>query len=137
MLGAYDRDNSPINLVYTCSLNALLQSQSFGVRTARPLSLSKVWRSVTNIPAIDASYVSLHGRLLAIGGRDSGNKPITAVHMYDPSTNSWEVVSHMTTPRSKCYATVLPDNQLIVVGGYTDIGGTKTDSVEIATSYFE
>ena len=111
--------------------------EQFGVRTARPLSLSKVWRSVTNIPAIDSSYVSLRGRLLAIGGKHSNGKPITAVHMYDPSTNSWEVISHMATLRSKCYVAVLPDNQLIVVGGFTDIGGTKTDSVEIATSHFE
>ena len=136
MLGAYDKDNSPIKSVYTCSLNTLLQScnpQSFGIHPARSLSPFQVWRSVTNIPAIDSSYVSLHGRLLAMGGRDSGNKPITAIHMYDPHTNLWEVVSHMITPRKKCYVAVLPDNQLIVVGGYTDSDGTKTDSVEIAT----
>ena len=137
MLGAY-KGRSPIKSVYTCSLNTLLQScnsQSFGMHPARSLSRPEVWRSVTDIPAIDSSYVSLHGRLLAISGRHSGNKPITAVHMYGPSTNSWEVVSHMTTPRTECYAAVLPDNQLIVVGGYT--GSGCTDSVEIATCHFE
>jgi hypothetical protein len=102
---------------------------------AKSLSPSEVWRSVTDIPAIDSSYVSLHGRLLAIGEKDSDDKPITAVHMYDPSTNSWEVVSHMATPRRRCYAAVLPDNQLMVVGGNT--GSDNTDSVEIATSHFE
>ena len=49
---------------------------------------------VTDIPAIyiDSAYVSLYGQLLAIGGLDSENKPSTAVHMYDPSSNSWEVI---------------------------------------------
>ena len=134
MLGAYGKDNSPIKSVYTCSLNTLLQScnpRSFGMHPARSLLPSEVWRSVTDIPAIDSSYVSLHGQLLAIGGKDSGNKPITAVHMYDPLTNSWEVISHIITPRKKCYASVLPDSQLIIVGGYT--GSGSTDSVEIAT----
>jgi serine/threonine protein kinase len=138
VLGAYDKDVKPIKSVYTCSLNALLQSripQSFGMHPARSLSPSLVWRSVTDIPAIGSSYVSFRGRVLAIGGKHSGYTPITAVHMYDPSTNSWEVVSHMTTPRIKCYAAVLPDNQLIVVGGFT--GSGYTDSVEIATSHFE
>ena len=137
MLGTFDKDNSPIKLVYTCSLNALLQlcnPQSFGVHPARSLSPSQVWRSVTDIPAIDSSYVSLLGRLLAIGGKDSDNKPITAIYMYDPSTNSWEVISNMAIPRRNFYAAVLPDNQLIVVGGC--IGDyTITDSVEIATSF--
>ena len=137
VLGAYDDDINPIKSVYTCSLNTLLQScntQTFRKHSARSLMPPEVCRSVIdNIPAIDSSYVSLHGRVLAIGGKDSGNKPITAIHMYDLSTNSWEVVSHMTTPRRKCYAAVLPENQLIVVGGYTGSDSTKTDSVEIAT----
>jgi hypothetical protein len=143
MVGMYDKGSSPIKSVYTCSLNTILQScnqQSFGMRPARSLLPSQVWKSVTdNIPAIDSSYVSLHDRLLAIGGKHPGSKPITAVHMYDPSTNSWEVVSHMATPRLNCYAAVLPDNQLIVVGGYTGgyTGSGNTDSVEIATSHFE
>ena len=62
--------------------------------------------------------VSIHGQLLAIGGRrDTDGKPITAIHMYNPTTDSWEVISHMGTPRRGCIATVLPNNQLMVVGG--------------------
>ena len=40
----------------------------------------------------------------------------------------------MATPRDGCYAAVLPDNQLVVVGGVIDHRPTFTDSVEIATS---
>ena len=138
MVGAYDKDRHPIKSMYTCSLNALLEScspQSLGARLAKSLLLSKLWRRVTNIPAIDSSYVSFHNQLLAIGGMDSDNDLTTDIHMYDPSTNSWEVFGHMIKPRRKCYVAVLPDNQLMVVGGFIDNAGTKTDAVEIATSF--
>ena len=61
---------------------------------------------------------------------DPYGKPTSAVHMYNPTTNFWEVISHMATPRYNCYAAVLPNNQLMVVGGKTDSG--ETDSVELA-----
>ena len=80
------------------------------------------------------TYVSIRGQLLVIGGwRDTDGKPITAIHMYNPTTDSWEVISHMGTPRRGCIATVLPNNQLMVVGG--KIGkkefGTNTVSTEL------
>ena len=60
-------------------------------------------------------------------------KPTTAIHMYNPTTDSWEVISHMGTPRYDCIAAVLPNNQLMVVGGYTGKHyDTQTDSVELA-----
>ena len=138
VMGGYEKYGLSIKSVYSCSLNALLQTcnpQSFGASSASSsnLSPSKVWKRVADIPAIDSAYVSLHDHLLAIGGKDSDNKPIADVHMYNPSTNSWEVVSHMAKPRCSCYAAVLPDNQLVVVGGCTR-GLTKTDSVEIVMS---
>ena len=134
MVGAYDKDRGPIKSVYTYSLNALLQTcspQSFGAHPASSRSSSNVWRSVANIPAIDSAYVSLHGQLLAVGGEDSDSKLITAIHVYDPSCNSWAAISHMATPRSYCYAAVVAVNQLIVIGGYVD---TTADTVEIATA---
>ena len=75
--------------------------------------------------------MSIHDRLLAVGGIGSNKKPTTAVHMYNPATDSWEVISHMGTPRFACIAAIFPDNQLIVVGGYTGI--VSTDSVEFAS----
>ena len=39
----------------------------------------------------------------------------------------------MGTPRFWCIAAVLPNNQLMVLGGYTGQGGfVETDSVEFA-----
>ena len=35
---------------------------------------------------------------IAIGGVDSYEAPTSAVHMYNPVTDSWEVISHMEIP---------------------------------------
>ena len=61
-----------------------------------------------------------------MGGEGSDGKQTTAIHMYNTTTNSWEVISHMITPRRLCLVAVLPHNELMVVGG-------DTDSVEIAS----
>ena len=75
------------------------------------------------------------GQLLALGGKDSHNKPTTAVYMYNQATNSWNVISHMATARWGCFAAVLPNNQLMVVGGRTTINArwTYLDSVEFGS----
>ena len=55
-------------------------------------------------------------------------QPFTCIY---PSAKCWEVVSHMKKQRYDYYSTLLPDNQLMVVGGQTEQG--VTDIVEIAS----
>ena len=116
--------------MYTCSVFTLIQSSmSFLARF-----WTRVWNQVAVPPIKLTTSVSIQGRLLAIGGMDSDEKPTTAIHMYNPTTDSWEVISHMGTPRQLCIAAVLPNNQLMVVGGRTGKNfWTGTDSVEFAT----
>jgi hypothetical protein len=138
LLGGFDKDEEYTNSVYSCSLPSLLSSSgspSLGGRLVSTLTRSikgSQWNRIADLPDIASTAVSLHGRLLAIGGQDSEDKPTTAVHMYQPTTNSWEVISHMTIPRSLCLSAVLPDNQLMVVGGWTT-GDKECDSVEFGT----
>ena len=110
--------------MYTCPISALIQSCK-----SRPTA--DVWNIVAAPPVTDTACVSILGRLLTIGGVDSNDKPTTAVYMYNPDSDSWEVISHMATLRHYCIAAVLPNNQLMVVGGETD--HDTTDSVELAT----
>ena len=139
LLGGVNKDDAATNSVYSCSLSSLLLStgsKSLGGRLVSTLTRSSkgsTWNRVADLPVTFSTAVTLHGRLLAIGGWDSTeDKPSTAVHMYQPTTNSWELISHMTTPRVACLAAVLPDNQLMVVGGWTT-GGKKCNSVEFGT----
>ena len=136
LLGGFNERYAGINSVYSCSLSSLLSppgSKSLGGRLMSTRAPTRFWTSMWNrVPLTGSTTVSLHGRLLAIGGMDSQYMRSTAVHMYQPTTNSWELISHMTTPRYLCLAAVLPDNQLMVVGGYT-AGGKGCDSVEFGT----
>ena len=136
----------PTREVYTCSISDLLQSCSrpLVAYLSRALSLSPakgVWKRVADLPVSETACVSIFDQLVAVGGRDSNGDATTAVHVYDPVADSWKLVSHMLTPRIKCFAAVLPNNKLIVVGGRTNEGvimvdpkiGETTQSVEIAT----
>ena len=131
--------------VYTCSVSALLQTctqRSPLEKRTSALSLPNsssggtgVWSKLADLPVGGSTCVTFCGQLLAIGGRDSARKSTTAVYMYNPSTNSWNVISHMTTARYNCHAAVLPDNQLMVVGGEIDnkLIPTISDSVELGS----
>ena len=89
-------------------------------------------------PVTQTSFVSIHGRLLAVGGNDSDLRTTTAIHIYNLTTDSWEVISHMATPRRLCVAAILPNNQLMVVGGRTGKGtDTGTNSVELGTIKYQ
>ena len=137
MLGGFDQNDKPSKSVFTCSLAALLQScqsQSLGERlkTLSSASRPEVWHQLADTSVTLFTCASLHGRLLAVGGRDS--RATTAIHMYNTTTNSWEVISHMTTPRYRCLVVVLLHNELMVVGGYTPNGVTNSvEFVEFAT----
>ena len=130
MLGGCDQNRKISKSVFTCSLAALLQScqpQSLGAQL-KTLSLAsgpKLWHQLADTPVTLSTCASLHGRLLAVGGKDSDDKVTTAIHMFNTTTNSWEVISHIATPRYRCLVAVLPHNELMVVGG--------GDSIEIAS----
>ena len=125
-----------VKSAYTSSVSALLQScvlSSLEEKQETLKNKAEVWRQVVDLPVTRSTCESFHGRLLAIGGEMDLGKPSTAVYMYDSSTNSWEIISHMTTARYDCFTAVLPDNQLMVVGGYTAGGTGRTNTVELAT----
>lgn len=120
--------------VLTHSLRALIHSRrSFSHILFRRNALE--WREVSSPPVTGATCVSVHDQLLAIGGKGQNDKPTTAVRLYDPTTNSWMIVSNMGKPRSKCIAAILPDNMVVVMGGckYARVSDEDSDSIEIGT----
>ena len=113
--------------VLTCSMADLLQSC---------LTPQVVWQVVAELPVRASSCTTLCGQLLAVGGCDNRfNYCTTAIHRYNPATDSWEIIGHMPTARCNTLVAVLPENKLMVVGGnICQIGiNSVTDIVEIAT----
>ena len=103
ILGGFDQSRKRSKSVFTCSLAALLQScqpQSLGeqLKTLSLASRPKVWHQLADTPVTLSTCASLHGQLLAVGGEYSDDKETIAIHMYNTTTNSWKVISHMTTP---------------------------------------
>ena len=121
------------NKLYQCELTSLLQSCQSTTSTSSHTAHAAytVWKEVGELPVLGATCVSLNGHLLAIGGHGRSASPSqTAVRMYDPATNYWTIISHMSIARSDYFAAVLPDNQLVVVGGVLN---PHDNIVEIAT----
>ena len=137
--------------VYKCSVSNLLEfhdSSSSCLTDELPsphLTASStqdsVWNRIAEVPLHYTTSVSLHSRLVVIGGINSVTRTsTTAIHMYNSATDSWEVIGHMSIARSSCFAAVLSDNRLMVVGGLVSVHQKRrlversTDSVEFATS---
>jgi N-acetylneuraminic acid mutarotase len=134
MLGGFSKDFHSITSMYTCAVNTLLCScvKHPQQKRAPPAYKDSVWKQLADLPVTQSTCESFHGRLLVIGGKIDSGKSTTAVHMYNSTANSWEIVSRMKCGRRDCFTAVLPDNRLMVVGGETD-GGSLTDVVELAS----
>ena len=132
-LAGGSRDWTPSKSVFACSLPDLLTSpNSLGSIIRQALSQRQnVWKEVSSLPVVGSTLASFNGHLLAIGGSDGSRNDTSDVYRYDPHTDSWNVVSQMKIKRSWCLAVTLPEDHLIVVGGYTQGSADETNSVEI------
>ena len=125
MLGGFDESDKQSKSVFACRS---CQQQSLKERLKTSLTRRpKVWHPLADTPC---SYL-IHMYLIEWTTAGSGWTGFTAVHMYNTITNSWEVISHMVTPRFRSLVAVLPHNKLMVVGGQTP--GSVSNSIEIAT----
>ena len=127
--------------VLSCRFSDLVQStQSTSPSTQkRPSSStvathSKVWHNIPDLPVRDSTFVTVQGKVLAIGGLDKQGKTSTSIYELNTDNNKWSHKSDMNIARSECLATALPDNNILVVGGVTDTGYTGTDETEISTT---
>ena len=126
VVGGVNVHVQPTRSVYKCAVDSLLQS-------CHPTLQSSLWDRVSDLPVTGPTCVSLCERLILVGGEDSKTRS-TAIHMYDQTADEWIIISHMSSGRNQCFAAVVPDNQLIIVGGWIDTtqDQTASDVVEIA-----
>ena len=111
--------------VLTCSLTDLLVHSSLRGRIKKAFSPSvsrkSIWKKfcLPDLPVYQTTLVAAQGRLLAVGGCDYLHAPTDAIFMFHPDSFSWEVCGRMKSPRRLCFAVALPNNCLMVAGGYT------------------
>ena len=138
LMGGYTDSNE--YSVLSCRFSDLVQStQSTSPSTQKwPWSStiathSKVWHNIPDLPVRLSTCVTVQGKVLAIGGIDKQDKRTTSIYELNTDNNEWSHKSDMNIARSECLATALPDNNILVVGGWTgDI--IITDETEIATT---
>lgn len=66
--------------------------------------------------------VPLPNMLYAFGGRNQGRGPLDTVEMFDTWHGRWVTCEPMPTRRAGSAAALLPDNRMIVIGGYNEHG---------------
>ena len=95
--------------------------------TSTSTSDSVQWRSLPAPPLKSSAAIAVSGSVLAIGGYDNESKynTTTAIHVYQPATNSWEKVGDLPSPRSACSSTLLPSGEILVAGGRDSKGCTS------------
>jgi len=91
---------------------------------------TKPWRTLPAPPLERSAAITVHGALLAVAGCHD-NKRSTAIHVYQPATNSWSKVGDLPSPRSSCACIVLHSGELLVAGGY-DSNVKRTARVDVA-----
>ena len=85
------------------------------------------WRSLPAPRLKSSAAIAVSGSVLAIGGyvNESKYSTTTAIHVYQPATNSWEKVGDLPSPRSACSSTLLPSGEILVAGGRDSKGCTS------------
>ena len=113
LLGGYDQNGRTLSVI-TCST---LQTQPLDAQLKKPANQLTGWHQVADAPHYWSTAVCVGEVLLAIGGSAAGEKT-SAIAAYNPTSDSWEDIGHMTTPRSWPLVALLPSNELIVAGGF-------------------
>lgn len=116
-------------ILSTCSRFTILAT----ITQNSPFSSRPVWNQVQDAPFIKMTAISKGNQLLAFGGEEvtkSANAVAAAwIWIYNSESNTWTPVQGMPSARKLCCVTVLPDNNLIVIGGDPDF--TRIDIAQV------
>ena len=132
LLGGFtDQDKGASKKVFSVCLDDLISqaaSQPASV-SAPPIPVPSPWQSLPDIPMDGSTVLAFNGALLAIGG-GGGSLGSSAIHMYQPSSNSWVVAGELPTKRCYSGCIVLPTGELLIAGGGWN---TTRQIIEIAS----
>jgi WD40 repeat protein len=76
-----------------------------------------------------------NGKVLVAGGSiapgDGSLSPIASAELYDPASGTWSDTGDLNTARQSHTATLLPNGNVLVAGGYSDDFPLRWDSTEL------
>ena len=109
-------DFAATTVVYSVSLSALI-SQLHSQGSRKKGRKNQIWKEIRGLQTTLSTPLSISGSLLAVGGRDKGNKVVTAIHLYQPDTGEWVKVGDLQTSRYWCTCAMTTDREMLVAGG--------------------
>ncbi len=126
LLGGYDQSLDPTKTALCTSISSLVEKAKSPHRWFAAVFKS-AWKTLKDTQLCLSTAASMSGCLLAVGGRDDLPQDSPAVHMFQPQTNSWVRVTSGDLPVAVRAATAiqLPDNELLICGGYSGRDRTK------------
>ena len=92
--------------------------------------LPALWCRLPDTPLSCSAAISLHGYLLAVGGRHD-NSTRTDIYLYQPESEQWTKVGDLPNARYYCSCVVLPSGELLVAGG-SESSVRLTSRVDVA-----
>ncbi len=128
LLGGLDNSEGPIRRVLSAPISSLVEKAMSPPRRLASFFNRSLWKSLQDTPLNCSTAACLSGCLLAVGGRDDRDQESPAVHMFQPQTNAWVRMTSGDLPVAvrQAAAIQLPDNKLLVCGGWTTgVGYTK------------
>jgi len=135
LLGGLNEYVRATHAVFTCTLDSLICSFHPPSRTPPHTSEASVWQRVADVPVVFSTCITLNGRVIAVGGMDSHDRPTPAVYMYNPESDLWLLLGNMAPARYDCLVLVLRDC-IIAVGGFTG-GGFRGQCATVEVGYLQ
>ena len=115
-------------LLSSCHRFSILSSISSEFGTTR-----NIWKQLQDCPFTKMTALCSGNQLLAFGGeqvtKSANAEPAEWIWIYDQEENTWTPVQGMPTPRKLCAVAMLPDNNLVILGGDPEF--TKIDIAEV------
>ena len=122
--GGWSLDKRANKSVFSCLISNLVALANKGINDMF------VWEKVAELSVSNATCTTVCGRLVLFGGLNPDNKASNDIRIYNSITGCFEPCGMNLLARYSCMAAPLPNNSVMVIGGYTDEGTTNT--VEIA-----
>ena len=125
LLCGFTKEGASKKVFSVCLDDLISQAVSQPASASAPPTPSP-WKSLPDTPLAYFTALAFNGALLAVGG----NYPeSSAIHVYQPSSNSWVKAGEMPTKPYAIGCIVLPSGEVLAAGGV----GVTCREVEIAS----
>ena len=124
--------SSCVRSLYTASVRKIVSSCHRFALLASVDRVGKVWKQHGDCPFTMMVAACSGNQLLAFGGEEvtkAATHPSEWIWIYDPDQDTWTPIQSMPSARKLCCITFLPDNNLVILGGYPDFN--RIDIAEI------